>query len=145
MAKSFIDLEEVRENIAYVMPHVSSSGGYKSLIILLEPDEDGQPRCVECTESVAEVAKTYRLDYLKGTNTAVNLDTVARIEDAPTLSKVTNYMAYWMIGDQHFGIPVQCEGDRVNKVLVRLLQDAARDRVMQRATNNRSRHSQLIA
>ncbi|MBY0427626.1 MAG: hypothetical protein K2Q32_00225 [Alphaproteobacteria bacterium] len=143
MAKSSIDLEEVRENIAYVMPHVSSAGGYKSLIILLEPDENGQPRCVECTNSVAEVAKKYRLDYLRG-NIAVNLDTVARIEEPTTKSDVTNYMAYWMIGNERFGIPVQCDGDQVNKVLARL-RDEASDRVTQRAMSSRSRHLQLIA
>lgn len=144
MAKSSIDLEEVAENIAYVIPHVSSSGGYQSMIMLLEHDENGQPRCVECTKSVAQVAKSYGFDYLKG-NIAVNLNTVARIEEAPTASDVTNYMVYWMLGNERFGIPVQCDGDQVNKVLVRQLRDAAGDRATQRATRGRSHNAQLSA
>lgn len=132
---SAVDLEEVAETIAYVIPHVSSSGGYQSMIMLLESDGDRGLRYVECTKPVAKVAKEYGLTYLEG-NTAINLNNVADIENTGATAEATNFLAHWVVGNRRFSLPVRATGEQVNDVLVSQLRSAAGDRLAKRAGNN---------
>lgn len=132
MTRSSIDLEEVAENIAYVVPHVSSSGGYQSMIMLLESDGDRGLRYIECTKPVAAIAKQYGLTYLAG-NTAINLNTVSNIENTGETAEATNFLAHWVVGNRRFSLPVRANAEQVSDVLVSQLRNAAQDRVTKRA------------
>ncbi len=135
MTHPSVDLHEVAENIAYVIPHVSSSGGYQSMIMLLESDGDRGLRYVECTKPVADVAKKYGLTYLAG-NTAINLNTASEIEHTGANAEATNFMAHWVFGNRRFSLPVRANPEQVPDLLVGQLRGAAASRLTNRAAKS---------
>ena len=99
------------DDIAYIITPASVDKDCLSWIILMQDDGDGRLAAIPCPYDVEYAAATYGLSYLHGDRIAVNLDTVASLDDTSRNRGFANSLATWKIGYARSVLPLRTTFD----------------------------------